>query len=102
MPMGSRCSPVLSYTVISISFALSMVNSCSSSIHLSFLVGLVRPLIASSTLMLMKVSGPRLKRLVVAWSTSATAWMRRERWPLNGFLWLGMFRLSSRVLVNTM
>lgn len=73
MPIGSRWSPVLSYTVTSISFALSMLKSCTSSVHRSFLVGLVRPLIESSTLILTKVSGPRLNRPVAAWSTSATA-----------------------------
>jgi hypothetical protein len=66
IPMGRRWSPVLSYTVISISFALSMLKSWTSSIHLSVLVGLVRPLMASSTLMLTNVSGPRLKRPVAA------------------------------------
>jgi len=74
--MGSGCSPGLSYTVSSISFALSTSILWYSLSHRSVRVTLVRATTLSSTLTATNVSGPLVNRPVVAWSTSLTATTR--------------------------
>lgn len=95
IPTGTGFSVGLSYTVISISLALSTSMSWPSSSHLSFRVDFVLTRVTSSTLMITNVSGPRVKREVVAWSTSFTASTRTWRRPVKGRRMFGALMLSS-------
>lgn len=66
MPMGIERSPLRSYTVSSISLALSTSISWTSCSQRPVLVPFVRALKLSSTFTMTNVSGPRLNRPVAA------------------------------------
>lgn len=95
IPIGVGRSPDLSYTVSSISFALSISMVNISSCHLSVRVAFVLALMASSTFMITNVSGPLENLELAAWSTSFTARMRMVREPVRGLRKFGVLKLSS-------
>ena len=99
-PIGVGRSPALSYTINSISFALSMSSLKVSSVHWSVRVARVLAPILSSTFKITNVSGPRENLPAAAWSTSLTAWILISRWPVRGFRMFGMFKLSSVAIVS--